>query len=95
MKPLTLMLLLLASPLLLADGHGNARRLREAGDVLPLSRIIQQLPAAARQRVIEADLKQQAGRPVYEIEALDGKGRVWEYRFDAQSGQLLERKGDD
>jgi len=95
MKILALMLLLATSPLLLADDHGDARRLRESGDVLPLSSIIQQLPAAARKRVIEVDLKEQRGRSIYEIEALDAGGRVWEYRFDARSGRLLGREGGD
>ncbi len=95
MKTFVLMLLLAASPLLLADDHGEARRLREAGDVLPLSSIINKLPKASRKRVIEVDLDRERGRPVYEIEALDARGRVWEYRIDARSGRILERKGGD
>lgn len=95
MKTLVLMLLLAASPRLFADDHGDARRLRESGDVLPLSSVIQRLPAASRKRVIEVDLEHEHGRPIYEIEALDDDGRVWEYRIDARSGRLLGRQGND
>ena len=95
MKTLPLIMLLVACPQLYADDHGDARRLREAGDVVPLAQIIQQLPASSRERVIEVDLEQEGNRRIYEIEALDEHGQVWEYRFDASNGAALGRKQED
>jgi uncharacterized membrane protein YkoI len=60
---------------------GQARRLIEQGEILPLERVIAML---------------QKQRPGHAIEVeLDPAGRVWELDVDARSGQLLKHGRDD
>ena len=74
------------------DDHERARRLREAGTVLPLSQIIASLQQHQPGRVLEAKMDQEHGRWIYEIELLSADGAVWEFEVDAASGELLERE---
>jgi uncharacterized membrane protein YkoI len=76
-----------------ADDHQQARQLREAGEILPLEDILSGLRPG--ERVLEVELEQADDRYRYEVEALDRQGKVWEYRFDARSGELLSREHDD
>ena len=72
------------------DDHEQARRLREAGDILPLETILQRAQAHHPGRVLEVELESEHGRHVYEIEILDAQGVVQELYFDAHSGELLK-----
>lgn len=76
-----------------ADDHGRARQLREAGEILPLQQILTRL--APEERVLEVELEREHGGYVYELEVLDREGRVWEYLFDAASGELLNKQRED
>jgi uncharacterized membrane protein YkoI len=98
MKHLALILALLASPAW-ADraDHDRARRALEAGEILPLSEILQ-APAAARPgRVIELELERDDGRWIYELELVARDGQLYEMEIDAATGTVLEieREGDD
>lgn len=97
MKRLTLFLLLGLSPMvsLADDDHEQARRLKEAGEILPLQQIIKKAQAEHSGRVIEVDLENEDGRHVYEIELLDAGGEVWELYFDAATGELIKRGRED
>lgn len=72
------------------DDHEQARRLREAGDILPLETILQRAQARHPGRVLEVELESEHGRHVYEIEILDAQGVVQELYVDAHSGELLK-----
>jgi uncharacterized membrane protein YkoI len=72
-----------------SDDHDTARMLRDRGDIMPLSELLQH-PALAGQRVIEAELEREHGRLVYELELLDSAGQVREQYFDATTGQPLD-----
>lgn len=105
MKPLFLLVqsLLLAFSLGLVnagsvhadDDHERARELREAGEILPLETILDQVRAQGLGRVLEVELKREHGRYVYELEVVDDQGIVRELHFDARSGQLLKSRRDD
>lgn len=75
-------------PTLASPDHEEARLLRERGDIVPLAELLQH-PSLAAQRVLEAELEYEHGRPVYELEILDGDGRVRERYFDAVTGEPL------
>jgi uncharacterized membrane protein YkoI len=77
------------------DDHERARRLLEAGQILPLQTILERAQASHPGRILEADLDEEQGRFVYEIELLDDEGLVWELQFDAKTGRFLNRKRDD
>ncbi len=75
--------------------HDEARRLTEQGVILPLSEILSKIGEQEKSRVLELELEQKRGRYVYEIELLDKQGRVWEFKVDAQNGQILKRDRED
>jgi uncharacterized membrane protein YkoI len=77
--------------------HDQARRLRQSGDVLPLEQILAslRLRSGGAARVLEAELEQKHGRWIYEIEYLNGEGRVREALFDARSGEPLTDRPED
>ncbi|WP_263263845.1 PepSY domain-containing protein [Pseudomonas sp. RIT-PI-S] len=74
----------------------EALRLRQQGVILPLDQLtakaIARYPGAV---LLEAELEQEHGRYVYEIEVLLPSGQVRELEFDAVKGDLLEDKEDD
>ena len=76
------------------DDHERARQLRQRGEVLPLTEVIERLQQRQPGRVLEVELEREQGRWVYEIEMLAEDGAVWEYQLDAASGELLERERD-
>lgn len=75
--------------------HEQARRLKEAGEILPLESIIEKARVAHPGRVIEAELERRRGNYVYDVELVDRDGVVWELRFDAGTGELLETERED
>jgi uncharacterized membrane protein YkoI len=58
-----------------------ARKLRDAGAILPLEQIIQRARAVNPGEVIETELECKHGRYVYEVEILDQAGQVWEIKL--------------
>lgn len=74
------------------DDHGDARRLRESGEIVPLKRILRGIKHQHGGRILDAELKRQGDRYRYEVEMLDHRGEVWELLFDARTGQLIRRE---
>jgi uncharacterized membrane protein YkoI len=73
----------------------EALRLRRAGTIVPLEQLIEQ---ARRQRpgeVLETELEMRDGGYRYEIEIMDGEGRVWEMYYDAGTGEPLGSERED
>lgn len=77
------------------DDHAKAARLRDAGEILPLERIVERAREQHPGRVLETELEDKRGRYVYEVELLDESGSVWEMKFDARTGALLEQELED
>ena len=75
--------------------HQVSRRLMEAGEILPLQQILDHIKPEQAGRVLEVELERERGRYVYEIELLSEEGRVWEYKIDAATGEILERELED
>lgn len=74
----------------------EALRLRRDGVIQPLQQLLQQgMARHPGARLLEAELEQDDGRYIYEIELLTRDGRVRELEFDAASGQLLKDEEDD
>jgi uncharacterized membrane protein YkoI len=88
-------LCLLAAPALADPGrhdHDHAREAVMAGDILPLSAILERVKADQPGELVETELESRHGRPVYEIKLLAPDGRLMKFRYDARSGERLERK---
>jgi len=97
-KPLlfgAILLLLVGNAAFGNDDHEAARRLSEAGEILPLETILQRAQQHQPGRVLEVEFDNDRGQYIYEVEILNTKGIVWELELDAQTGQLLERKQEN
>lgn len=74
------------------DDHDRALRLREDRLVLPLEDLLQRLDLGPDARILELESEYEHGRHVYEIEYVDGGGRVREVYIDAATGEILEHE---
>ena len=74
----------------------EALRLRQSGEVLSFQAILRQAderyPGA---RLLEAELDDDDGELIYEIELLTGDGVVRELEIDARTGRVLEDEVDN
>ena len=75
------------------DDHDAARRAREAGEIVPLSRILTEVEANYAGRMVETELEKDDGRWIYEIELLTPQGHVIELTYDAHTGKFLTAEG--
>ena len=95
--PLLLAALLVATPALAGRDleQDEALRLRQAGVIQPLDALLRPLleryPGA---RLLEAELEEEHGRYIYELELLTRQGEVRDIELDASSGAVLEDKED-
>jgi len=79
--------------LVLADAdYDTARKLRESGDIMPLETILHKLNQTHPGKVLQVELEHEHGRVIYEIELLDAKGKVWEFKIDPRNGEILKQK---
>ena len=93
MKRIMLLLMLLVPLLSLAGSdHERARALHEAGDILSLEQILERVRERHPGRLLEVELEQEDESLIYEVELLDGEGRVWELELDAVSVEVLKEK---
>jgi uncharacterized membrane protein YkoI len=82
-------------PAMASDDHEEARRLQQAGDILPLETIIEKAQAIHPGRILEVELESENSHYYYEIELLDDNGRVWEMKLDSQTGKPINQEEDD
>jgi len=72
--------------------HDRVKRLRDRGEILPLTKIIKNATQERSGRLIEAELEFEQGRYLYELELLDERGRLWKLYYDAKTGQQVKLK---
>ncbi len=75
--------------------HQLSRRLMEKGEILPLQKALGHIEVERSGRILEVELESEGGRHVYKIELLGDGGRVWEYKLDATTGEVLELELED
>lgn len=77
------------------EGPAVAKRLSDAGVILPLEKIVAAAKKIKPGEVLESELEKKGKGYVYEIEILDARGQVWEVKLDAKTAQLIKLEKDD
>ncbi|MCR6631852.1 MAG: PepSY domain-containing protein [Magnetospirillum sp.] len=90
---LCIALALAAAPALADDDHERAHRAVQAGEVLPLRTVLDNVARDFPGDVIETELEEWHGRRVYEIKVISPEGNVLKLFYDARDGSLLKAKG--
>ncbi|WBY00356.1 PepSY domain-containing protein [Ramlibacter tataouinensis] len=101
-RPLARLLPLLAA-LALASGapaaradrhrdHEQARAALQAGDVLPLDRVLQQVAQTHPGQVMAVELERDGERWVYELKLLQPGGALVKLDVDGRTGEVLRRR---
>ncbi len=78
-----------------SEDHLQAKALVMGGTILPLLEIIKQVTIDQPGHILEVEFEQKDGQYIYEIELVDEKGLVWELKYNAKSGKLLEREQEN
>ena len=73
----------------------TARKLSEAGLILPLEKINKAAKSIKAGRILETELELKKGVYIYEVEILDNKSQVWELNLDAKTGKLIKLELED
>lgn len=84
----------LTAPVLADMDIEQIRQLVQEAKVLPLEQVIQVVAAEMPGRAIEVELEQKHGILIYEIEWLDEQGRVWDFRLDASTAEIIKQERD-
>ena len=94
LKLILLHVLISLSASVLADDNDQelARTLTKSGVIVPLDHVIAKTLAEVGGNLLEADLNTKNNRYVYELQVLMSDGVVWEYVYDARSGELISKK---
>lgn len=65
----------------------------KAGELLPLSQILERVRRDYKGDVIEVELEDENGARLYEIELLGPDGQVVEFLLDAATGEMMGMEG--
>jgi uncharacterized membrane protein YkoI len=87
--------LIVGGPAAAKDDHDRARRAVEEGNMLPLRDIMARVEADYPGQVVETELEEKGGVPVYEIKVVTKAGRLMKLHYDARTGALLKSSGRD
>lgn len=72
--------------------HDRARAAVEAGEILPLPALLEQVQRTHPGQVLELELETQGGRWIYEMKLLQPDGRLLKLVVDARTAQVLKLK---
>lgn len=78
-----------------SEDHLQAKALVMGGTILPLEGILKQVAVDQPGHILEVEFEQKNNQYIYEIELVDEKGLVWELKYNAKSGKLLEREQEN
>jgi uncharacterized membrane protein YkoI len=74
------------------DDRARAAKLVDQGEIRPLNEVLDRAQAVRPGKVLEVELEDEGVGDYYEIEILDQEGTLWELKFDAASGELIEEE---
>ena len=71
------------------------RQLRDAGKIVEVAPLLEDAKRRHAGRLLEIELEKEDGRYLYEIEFVDKGGLVWEFYYDATTGEFIEQRFED
>lgn len=74
------------------NDHDRARAALQAGEILPLPKVLESVSKDHPGHVLEVELDRENGRWVYELKILQSNGQIVKLELDARNGQVLKRK---
>ncbi len=83
-----------ACPAVQAEDHNVAYKLLQDKEILSLGKILQINHKQMVGKVLEVELERENKQLIYEIEILNDKGVVWEYKINARTGKIIEKELD-
>ena len=89
------LVLLCQAPLVLADGqrdHDRALAAVRAGEVLPLTTILERVAKEQPGQVLEVELERKHDRWIYELKLIQDSGALVKLEIDARDGSVLKQK---
>lgn len=92
------LVVLLVSNLALADSdhdYDKAQQLHKSGEILSLETILQKLQTSHPGKILEVEMENEHGLPIYEIELLDRHGKVRKIKVNAKTGDVFQQEKDD
>lgn len=72
--------------------HERAREAVVAGQILPLSRVLERLEGEQAGQVLEIELEPMDGRWAYEVKLLQPGGQLLRLDIDAATGEVIGRR---
>lgn len=81
----------------LADGqrdHDRARAALRAGEVLPLTTILERVAKEQPGQVLEVELEHDRGHWIYELKLIQDSGALVKLKVDARDGSVLKQKAE-
>lgn len=72
--------------------HEQAQRAVQAGEVMPLRRVLERLEREHPGQVLDVELERDDGRWIYEIKLLQPDGRRIKLKLDARSAEPMQRR---
>lgn len=72
--------------------HDRARAALQAGEVMPLQKVLDQVQRSHPGQVLEVELEHEDGRWVYELKLLQIGGRLIRLDVDAKTAQVLRSR---
>jgi uncharacterized membrane protein YkoI len=75
-----------------ARDHDEARRAVEAGEIRPLTEILNLVRGKLPGEIVRLKIERENGLWVYEFRVVDSKGRLFEVYVDARTGKIKRIK---
>jgi len=76
------------------EDHDEAFKLLRSGEVLSLAEILEINQKDLKGRILEVELEHEDNRLIYELEILNEKCVVWEFKVDARDGTIIKQEQD-
>ena len=74
------------------EDHDRARKALEAGEILPLAKILDRLRAVYPGDALEVELERDDNRWLYEVKLLRSDGKLLKLKVDARDGEVIGAK---